>query len=886
MPIALITGPANAGKAELVMQAVRRQLAHGREPLLVVPTRADVQHYRRELAGDAAAMGVEVQRFGELIATAIRCAGERSPALGAVARERLLAAITAREGSGIPGVATSAGFARALAHFIAELQERRVTPARLRAALLAAGGAGAPTAGLAGLFEGYLLALRRIGHLDEEQRALRALDALRRRPALWGGRPVRFYGFDDLTRLQLDAIETLGVLVGAEVTVSLAYEPGRAAFAGRAATFQALAPLASRRHQLGARADYYARAARAPLAHLERSLFEPDARREDPAGAVRLLEGADERAELELVAAEIAALLRGGMSPGEIAVVMRAPAATADLLEEVFSAAQIPFALQRRRRLADSAIGAALIGLLRCVPRPAVSAAAASEARPSGWREGNGGGFGTARDLLAWLRAPGVLARPQLADRLEAEMRRTGAVSAEQARALWERRHWRLDALDHLSDAQERGPGALAERAGRELAWLFGAARRGLASGRRALAELRELARISPELAPADAFALADALRGIEILSGAAPSARTVAVLDPLALRARRVRALFVCRLQEGLFPDDVCDLFHDALSAERIRGRPAPAGAPCSERRDAARGDCPPRRTARTIAPLRDRELLGELVAHTWSPSSLGVWMSCPVRWLVERMLRAEDLDPDAEPLARGGLAHLALRQTLEGLRRETGSARLTPARLGLARELLGRALEENEPAFTLSAAPERRPGLRRRLRADLERYLEHAAAAADGADGRSALEPAYLELEFGLPARDEGAPAGAVPQPLPAVDLGGGVMLRGRVDRVDVSPEGEAVIYDYKGRSAWPAAKWIGERDLQVALYMRALGPLLGVRVVGGFYQPLSGADLRARGVLEAGTSVQLDCVGDDAREPGEVQALLEEAVAAARA
>ncbi len=644
------------------------------------------------------------------------------------------------------------------------------------------------------------------------------------------------------------------------------------------------------------------------------------------------------------------------MSPGEIAVVMRAPAATADLLEEVFSAAQIPFALQRRRRLADSAIGAALIGLLRCVPRPAVSAAAASEARPSGWREGNGGGFGTARDLLAWLRAPGVLARPQLADRLEAEMRRTGAVSAEQARALWERRHWRLDALDHLSDAQERGPGALAERAGRELAWLFGAARRGLASvlvgdelqeaealasGRRALAELRELARISPELAPADAFALADALRGIEILSGAAPSARTVAVLDPLALRARRVRALFVCRLQEGLFPapapprpvlllgehadalaaeryllyaavsrpeellvlswhaagedgapamrslfvDDVCDLFHDALSAERIRGRPAPAGAPCSERRDAARGDCPPRRTARTIAPLRDRELLGELVAHTWSPSSLGVWMSCPVRWLVERMLRAEDLDPDAEPLARGGLAHLALRQTLEGLRRETGSARLTPARLGLARELLGRALEENEPAFTLSAAPERRPGLRRRLRADLERYLEHAAAAADGADGRSALEPAYLELEFGLPARDEGAPAGAVPQPLPAVDLGGGVMLRGRVDRVDVSPEGEAVIYDYKGRSAWPAAKWIGERDLQVALYMRALGPLLGVRVVGGFYQPLSGADLRARGVLEAGTSVQLDCVGDDAREPGEVQALLEEAVAAAR-
>ena len=33
------------------------------------------------------------------------------------------------------------------------------------------------------------------------------------------------------------------------------------------------------------------------------------------------------------------------------------------------------------------------------------------------------------------------------------------------------------------------------------------------------------------------------------------PSPGAVAVLDPLALRARRVRALFVCGLQEGVFP-------------------------------------------------------------------------------------------------------------------------------------------------------------------------------------------------------------------------------------------------------------------------------------------------------------------------------------------
>src|SRR5208282_2629052 len=126
------------------------------------------------------------------------------------------------------------------------------------------------------------------GRVDGEQSAAHALDALRERPALWGLTPVLIYGFDDLTRLQLDAIETLGRVVGAQVTVSLAYEPGRAAFAGRAASFHALAQAHRRLH---ARADYYAPGARAALSHLERSLFEPDAARIEPGAALTLLEG-------------------------------------------------------------------------------------------------------------------------------------------------------------------------------------------------------------------------------------------------------------------------------------------------------------------------------------------------------------------------------------------------------------------------------------------------------------------------------------------------------------------------------------------------------------------------------------------------------------------
>ena len=108
---------------------------------------------------------------------------------------------------------------------------------------------------------------------------------------------------------------------------------------------------------------------------------------------------------------------------------------------------------------------------------------------------------------------------------------------------------------------------------------------RALTAGRAALEELRELAGSAPELAP-DAHGLLAILRGLEVVveeepsgppavewpgeastavaggdtavAGDATSAGArgaVAVLHPLALRARRVRALFVCGLQEGVFP-------------------------------------------------------------------------------------------------------------------------------------------------------------------------------------------------------------------------------------------------------------------------------------------------------------------------------------------
>jgi hypothetical protein len=967
---------------------------------------------------------VRVERFGGLLAEVLRRAAARGLAgterpLGRLALERVLTAAwehartrgprahgggatekgaaALRRGPGgprthdtraAPPAQATPGVVRALTAFVGELEVARVPPARLREALDAwttADPAHTPRAReLAELYAEYRRASEELGRAGPERRAARALDALRRAPAAWGATPVLLYGFDDLGALQLDAVETLGVVVDAPVTVSLAYEPGRVAFAGRGDTFQRLAPLAAVHHPVGPRADYYAPAARPALHHLERCLFEPGAPAVPAAGAVRLLEGGGERAELELVAEEIQGLLARGVSAGEIAVAHRAPGSVAELVGEVFRARGVPFALERRVPFAHTALGRALVGLL-------------AAACPSEEDAGSG-------DLLAWLRAPGVLAGPELADDLERRARRAGAATAAQARALWEADPRPLETLDRLALAAQRDPAALVARVAEELERLSDASQgapgealspaeppeaRALAVGRATLEELRELAHSTPELAP-DAHGLTAILRGLEVVveEQARPGTPTVAVLHPLALRARRVRALFVCGLQEGVFPapaqpepflseeerrglaeasglrlgravdalaaeryllyaavsrpeellvlswhtadddgvprarslfvDDVCDLFACDLHAARTlralgevgegRGlrvaRPgaAPAGLPAGHElgrgSGVARpgvasaglsvGEEPPRNgdyesspdtPAGGIRPLSDPRVLAELrERRLWSASGLQAWAGCPVRWFVERLLGAADLEPDAEPLARGGLAHAALRDVLEGLRRETGSARLTPERVPCARELLHAALARHADERPLSTAPERVPGVRRRLEADLERYLAHAAGEhSEGEHQESPLEPTHFELPFGFP--DE-------PGGLPALDLDEEVQVRGRIDRVDLAPGGAAVVYDYKGTLAPPPDRWVAERSFQAALYMRAVQALPDVHAVGGFYQPLAGRDLRARGVLAQGEGVELACVRGDAREPAEVHELVEEVLAAARA
>ena len=905
MPLTLVTGPANSAKAGAVLGGFRAELgraASGRapEPVLVVPTAADVEPYQRELAASELIFGGEVLTFGRLVRDIAARTGFTRRALGDVARERVVRAAVRDAALGpLAESAASPGFAPAAGRLFDELQRASVGPERFARAMRDWNGS--PYSGdLAALYFAYHRRLTALDRVDREGFTWGALDALRADPAAWGGRPVFFYGFDDLTPAQLDAVETLVRRCDAAVTVAVAFEAGRAAFVRRAATVEALRPLADRVVELEERAEHYAAHSRAALHHLERRIFEAPGHREDPNDAVRLLEAGGERAEAELVGSEVLGLLRAGVEPGDVAVLVRT-AQEAPLLEQVLRSYGVPVTRESRVRLSATRLGAGVLAYLR-----------------SGLPEG------TAADVVTWLRTPGKLADPTAVDGLEALVRRHEIASAAEARRAWERRHPALRELDALQGAVAGGGAAVLDVLAAELEAIWTAPHRRLAAVldeaeeadarvaaelRIALGELRGLGEADPALvgSPVD---VAEALADVEVRLGG--PAGGVLVSDPLAVRARRFRAVFVCGLQDGAFPrrpdpdpflsdaerrelaratgivlgfhEDVLDderhlfyaavsraeevvfcsyrssdeegepqvpspfvgdlraLFTDDLFADRARRLLAEVTWPAKQaptelelRRSLARampgGDPDP------LPPLTTPAVLERLAARDCEPAGqLEAFAACGVRWLVESLLRPRRIEPDPPPMQRGSLAHAVLERTLRGLKERTGSARLTPERRPEVERELAAAIRE----LGDTSRGARAEASLRALEADLRRVLVHEC------EHGPALEPQLLEWSFGNEGDAE-----------PAVALAPDVHVRGRIDRVDVDAGGRvAVVRDYKNSKGYAGARWAEDRRLQAALYALAVQERLGLQPAGAVYQPLSGDDLRPRGLVAEGT------------------------------
>jgi ATP-dependent helicase/DNAse subunit B len=940
MPLTLITGPANAAKAGAVFERLRAVLP--RRPALVVPTSADAVHYQRELAGAGVVSGADVLTFERLVRQLARAtdAGRSTRrVLGRTAVERVVRAVVAE--ARLDALAASArapGFAAALGAFFAELQRSLAGPGRFAAAVRAwqAAGEAPPHAGeLAGLYVAYHRRLEALRAVDPEGLARAALDALRARPAAWGGRPVFLYGFDDLTPAQLDAVEALVRVAGAEVCVALPYEPGRAALAGSAATVELLRPLAERHVALPERSEHYAEAARGALHHLERALFEPDAPRRAPNGAVRLLEAGGERAEAELVAAAVLELLRDGMVAEDVAVLVRG-AAGADLLAQVLEGAGLPVARDRRTPLGRTRLGHGVLALARAA-----------------------GPEGTAGDVLTWLRTPGKLPGAAELDRLEALVRREELTAAAAARRAWEGRLGgrALAELDAVAEAAAAGAAALLEAlvAEAEAIWTAPHARRAdvldpeaeadaraAVALRRAAGELAALAAADPALAGAEEVPALLAEVPVRGGPGAAEGVPGVLLADPLEIRARRFRAVAVCGLQDGELPgrpvpepflDDgaraslarasglVLPRHEDVLARERSLfyacvSRPEEALLLSFRSSDEDGDPLQPSPFVEDVRALfteelwtgRGRRLLADV---TWPQAQ------APTPAELRRAQAAAHARPAPAPLGPPGTAEV--RAALAARERESARGLEAFAACGvrwLVEQVLRPAPAEPDPEplrrGTLAHAVlegtlrglEARTGSARVVPAslpdalaELRRALRELARTGAGTRARAAVRALEVDLERVL--REEAASgAGWEPRQLEWRFGGEGdadgplvlgeVAVSGRVDRIDVDPgSGAALVRDYKGRTVSAGARWAEDGRLQAALYAVAARERLGLDVAGALYQPVGSTDLRPRGLVRddvPGRYVNGDVVAPDGLAAG-LEAAREAAEAAAR-
>src|SRR5436309_4604309 len=272
----LITGPANAGKVALLLRRYLEVLPQ--EPYLIVPNRSDVEERERDLLElQPALLGGWIGTFDDLFKRIARGAKD-SRRVAAEAQRGLIVrrALAGRSLNGLGRSARFGGFADALLTTVAELESGLLDPNDLDGEL-------------ASLYAAYRAELDRLDLWDRDLLRRRAAERVANELDAWTGEPVFAYGFEDLTGAEWALLQALSGR--SEVTVSIPYEPGRAAFASLRRTVDDLARLASGRiEELPPR---WSDVAAPAIAHVERNLFSDATPPAPPiGGALRFFEGA------------------------------------------------------------------------------------------------------------------------------------------------------------------------------------------------------------------------------------------------------------------------------------------------------------------------------------------------------------------------------------------------------------------------------------------------------------------------------------------------------------------------------------------------------------------------------------------------------------------
>ena len=202
----------------------------------------------------------------------------------------------------------------------------------------------------------------------------------------------------------------------------------------------------------------------------------------------------------------------------------------------------------------------------------------------------------------------------------------------------------------------------------------------------------------------------------------------------------------------------------------------------------------------------LKARDAHGALVPRRFSASQIEAYLACPYQWFLSSRVRPQEVDAAFGGLEKGNFVHDVMQRRAE-----------------------------HAAAKTRSSAPLIAQTEAERLEIDAI-WRQIRAALVFEAKLLPPFRPVYAEFSFDK--------------------LGvtyAGVPLGGRIDRIDVTPDGRAVVIDYKHRGSLaefklsdPTEKLEGEAldplwlppHVQTLIYAQAVRRALGLEVVGAVY------------------------------------------------
>jgi len=229
---------------------------------------------------------------------------------------------------------------------------------------------------------------------------------------------------------------------------------------------------------------------------------------------------------------------------------------------------------------------------------------------------------------------------------------------------------------------------------------------------------------------------------------------------------------------------------------------------------------------------------------SHIYSPTVLETYAACPLRFFVEKILDIQalpEIELNLSARDRGTAVHNILsafyRAWISGGRGRVHLSELAEAGDLMASIVTGelgryafRSPAWEATCVQMTGSPGTGPGI-------FTRFLQKETD-----EESSPLVPAFFELTFGM-RRDENDDPASIPDPV-EISAGEGtepIRIKGRVDRIDITPDGRFAIYDYKTGSQIATRNEIASgKALQIPLYLLAYEKISGnTGVLGGYYR-----------------------------------------------